>query len=245
MRLRATRLIAYSGAAKRRWTPAQITTALWLDAADTSTITLNGSTVSQWDDKSGNARNATQATAANQPTYNATGILGKPSLSFDGADDSLGISAWSSSPPYAVFVVLKKNNAAQASWNGVFTMLQSGNNVFWMGQNSGTATNARMGNANLAEDLDITGFFQLDVPNVHAAVQSGTYELTAWRTGNQLGSRALTNIGQASRSLTLGRSTITTINGFISEVVMVSETALSVSDRQKIEGYLAWKWGGA
>lgn len=51
------------------WTPANITTALWLDANDSSTITLNGSTVSQWSDKSGNARHATQGVGANQPLY--------------------------------------------------------------------------------------------------------------------------------------------------------------------------------
>lgn len=231
------------GRGRPAWTPSLIQTALWLDAADANTITLNGATVSQWTDKSGNGRNATQATAASQPTYNATGILGKPALSFDGANDSLGISEWSSSPPYSVFVVLQKNSAAQAAWNGVFLISQSGNIVFWMGQFATTATGARLGNDYLAEHLDVTGFYQLDVPNVYAAVQSGTYELTAWRDGNQLGSLALTNIGQASRSLTLGRSTITTVNGFISEVVMVSEAALSVSNRQKLEGYLAWKWG--
>ena len=42
------------------WTPTQITTSLWLDAADVSTITLNSTTVSQWNDKSGNSRNALQ-----------------------------------------------------------------------------------------------------------------------------------------------------------------------------------------
>lgn len=51
------------------WTPAQIPTALWLDANDTSTITLNNLTVSQWNDKSGNLRHVSQATAANQPVY--------------------------------------------------------------------------------------------------------------------------------------------------------------------------------
>lgn len=33
--------------------------ALWLDANDSSTITLNGSTVSQWRNKSGNDRGLT------------------------------------------------------------------------------------------------------------------------------------------------------------------------------------------
>lgn len=62
------------------WTPALLgaSLALWLDADDASTITLNGSNVSQWDDKSGNNRHASQATAANQPAYLTTGFNGKP-----------------------------------------------------------------------------------------------------------------------------------------------------------------------
>lgn len=42
--------------------------ALWLDAADNSTLTMNSSTVEEIRDKSGNARNFAQSTAANQPT---------------------------------------------------------------------------------------------------------------------------------------------------------------------------------
>ena len=42
---------------------------LWLDASDTSTITETTNSVSQWNDKSGNSNNATQAIASNQPSY--------------------------------------------------------------------------------------------------------------------------------------------------------------------------------
>jgi hypothetical protein len=41
----------------------------WYDASDAGTITLNGSNVSQWDDKSGNDNHAVQATASEQPAY--------------------------------------------------------------------------------------------------------------------------------------------------------------------------------
>lgn len=68
----STMAVTVSSADAQPWTPAAITTALWLDAADSSTITLNGSTVSEWRDKSGNARHAAQATAASQPQYNST-----------------------------------------------------------------------------------------------------------------------------------------------------------------------------
>jgi hypothetical protein len=42
---------------------------LWLDADDASTFTYSsGTVVSQWNDKSANGYNATQATVANQPS---------------------------------------------------------------------------------------------------------------------------------------------------------------------------------
>ncbi|HMJ52958.1 MAG TPA: hypothetical protein VK540_12805, partial [Polyangiaceae bacterium] len=54
---------------------------LWLDATDLSSITLDGSNnVSQWADKSGNAKHAVQATPANRPAYSATGFGGYPCL---------------------------------------------------------------------------------------------------------------------------------------------------------------------
>lgn len=51
------------------WTPAELTTTLWLEASDSSTITETGGLVSQWDDKSGNDNHATQGTAADQPLF--------------------------------------------------------------------------------------------------------------------------------------------------------------------------------
>jgi hypothetical protein len=52
-------------------------------------ITLNGSTVSAWADQSGNGKHYSQGTPGSQPTYNATGLNGRPTLLFDGTNDSL------------------------------------------------------------------------------------------------------------------------------------------------------------
>lgn len=103
-------------AGRTAWTPAQIATALWLDANDANTITLNGTTVSQWNDKSGNGRNATQATAASQPTYEAAGSSTlKPALSFDGADlMSLTWSGFKSATQFEAFFVFQTTAAAAA-----------------------------------------------------------------------------------------------------------------------------------
>lgn len=55
---------------------------LWLDAADAASITLNSGNVSEWRDKSGKARHATQATAANQPAYSSSQQNGKGGIDF-------------------------------------------------------------------------------------------------------------------------------------------------------------------
>jgi hypothetical protein len=60
---------------------------LWLDAMDLTSIAKDGSNlVSAWNDKSGNANHAVQATGANQPTYSAAGFGGNPCIDWgDGA----------------------------------------------------------------------------------------------------------------------------------------------------------------
>jgi hypothetical protein len=59
----------------RLWTPADLGSALslWLNANDPTTITLSGSNVTSWTDKSVNTNTVAQATGANQPTLVTTG----------------------------------------------------------------------------------------------------------------------------------------------------------------------------
>ena len=75
------------------WTPASIDgLALWLDASDESTITLSSGAVSQWNDKSGNARHATQGTSDDRPVVQVAAINGRNALRFDGTNDFLAIN---------------------------------------------------------------------------------------------------------------------------------------------------------
>ncbi|MAH51719.1 hypothetical protein CMI37_38235, partial [Candidatus Pacearchaeota archaeon] len=50
---------------------------------------MNGSTVSGWDDMSGNGNDLAQGTAADQPTLAGGGLGGRPELTFDGSSDVL------------------------------------------------------------------------------------------------------------------------------------------------------------
>ena len=70
------------------WTPEYTDTALWLDAADASTLTLDGSAVSEWRDKSGGSNHLSQANAGKKPEYGSFLINGISVVSFDG-DKSL------------------------------------------------------------------------------------------------------------------------------------------------------------
>jgi hypothetical protein len=61
------------------WEPTCLGTSVlaqWLDASETATLTMPSSKVSDWTDKSGNNRSVTEGTAGNGPTYSASSILG-------------------------------------------------------------------------------------------------------------------------------------------------------------------------
>lgn len=63
---------------------------LWLDASDAGSVTLSGSHVQTWNDKSGQSNHVTAAGIANQPLYELGVLNGRNLLTFDGSNDSLG-----------------------------------------------------------------------------------------------------------------------------------------------------------
>lgn len=54
----------------------------WYDAADSASVTLNGSNVSEWRDKSGGGRHVSNGTASTQPAYTLAGQNGRNCLTF-------------------------------------------------------------------------------------------------------------------------------------------------------------------
>lgn len=91
--------------------------ALWLDASDLGTITKDGSNyVSEWRDKSGNAKHFTQATGSAQPLWSSNKIT------FDGSADYMSNAALTSvfniNTAYTIFTVFKllANTTDQAIW---------------------------------------------------------------------------------------------------------------------------------
>ena len=242
MRLRATRLSAIAHSARlpsAAWTPAELgaSLALWLDADDASTITLNGGNVSQWSDKSGNARHATQASASAQPAYVAAGLNGKPIVSFDGTSDFLSVEQFN---VITVFLVGNRgsNTGPQISGAAPSNFIPVWNvNGGGLSYRSVTTANSRGVSLGGAAASFAFGCVQLDI-------DGGRIIMNGNGGATSIFAEAITSAD--GRLNTLGRDfggAEQFSNGSIPEVFALS-TLPSVEDRQKLEGYLAWKWGG-
>ena len=225
------------------WNPSMLGPALWLDAADASTITLSGSTVSQWSDKSGNGFHVTQATASAQPTYSAASLNGLNTLSFDGINDTMATVVDTlprSNSPRSMFVVYKPlrvigDNAI------VGQSLNNTGSTWFMLQFRDSAGSGDPYFAGYANDLS-TGIAPTLTPKIGGVTHDGT-TTTLYGNGAQLaqGAKTLaTNTGIFRVGSSVGSSEYAQM--LLAEVVFVSRSFATL-ERQKLEGYLAHKWG--
>ncbi len=119
----------------RLWTPDQLRTALWLDAADLSAISVTTG-ASTWRDKSGNQRHFTQGTGGAQPTLTPNGLNGLNVLSFNGSQwltSANTAATWNflhNSNGSSIFAVWKAGNISDP--NAVYGL---------MGTNAATSAN--------------------------------------------------------------------------------------------------------
>ena len=223
------------------WNPSMLSTALWLDAADVSTITESGGAVSQWDDKSGNGRNVTQATSSRQPAYTSSGLNGKNVLTF--ADDFLSNATldWGDSPS-SVFIVLGPSGAGtfrNIIATGTGTINQWSYGIF--STNAYAIFQILVGAQLFSVTTSITDILCFTSAGRVSTSVSATLTTNGTLNGTQTRSEA--NLTSAA-GITIGSNDI--VNepyvGFIAEIVLVPEI-VSTKTRQQMEGYLAHKWG--
>jgi len=80
-------ILGIVASSKNSFTPASIANLkAWYDASDTATITVSGSAVTQWNDKSANAYNLTQGTSARRPVSGTRTQNGLNMIDFQGDD---------------------------------------------------------------------------------------------------------------------------------------------------------------
>jgi autotransporter-associated beta strand protein len=233
------------------WTPSRLSLAVWLDSADSSTVISGSSGVSQWNDKSGNNRNAIQSTVASRAAYVQNGLNGNPSLQFDGTNDFYNVTTGTIAQPMTVLWAGNSTGPGIGGANdGAYIMdAVTGNRLAlgWNANNS-SAENGRLwmygGTGGII--YAPSGTTQAwNAPSIVGAVFNNGSSSTLFTNGASVAT-GVTGAGSLT-SLRLGGRTATVVaeNAFAGQYgeYILALGALSTSDRQIAEGYLAWKWG--
>ena len=221
----------------------------WYDAADATTIISSSGKVSQWNDKSGNSRNLTQGTGANQPGIGTTTQNGKNVITFNGTNQMMFASASVTSNALTFFTVYKRDSGG-VTYGRLLSLYR-----------------------NTGNDYDNT-----DSIVVQASALSSPPNINAYRASAQITPNSNISYGVAySASMTLNGTavslnnsgTITTgttsatslnanaitmgaggpsgggdqyLNGWIAEHIIYTRV-LSASEITLIRNYLSSKWG--
>jgi len=221
------------------WTPADIDTVAWYDVSDISTVTTNGSNVSQLDDKSGNDFHLTQASGGAQPFYVEDGIGGLPAMqSFQG--DYVQGSATNFYTNNLIAIGVQKYSGGNFSqmWHSWKT-----DKTDWLVvRRNGTSDRLRgyfqlNGVRRLLDDD--SGATALDTPFIYCASwESGI--MRQYINGSlQADSESLSGTHEQEQ-IRIGWESIQN-NSTVGELIFVDVS--DTDTRQKLEGYLAWKWG--
>ena len=236
-----TKIVAIPKTTTTTFSPTSITgCSLWLDGADAATLTQGGGTVSQWSDKSGNARHITQATTGNQPTYSST----SNAVVFTGSQYlNIPTALAATTPVYTIFVVERRASANVMFFIGQYNLM-SANTALILGYNSATVSHHTTA---YVSDCQVT------VPTYAGAsepMRINRYDYTGTTRATFINGGALSTTQSFSATLTtwssanvgIGFGTIYGYIGNIHEIIFYNAT-LTTTQQQTIESYLAQKWG--
>ena len=224
------------------WTPAEITTALWLDAADSSTFTLDGSgNVEQWNDKSGNSYHATQSNAADRPAFASSEVTFSDNflISSDAmvaSSVSVFLVARSENTSTARIIDAKRGRAGTVEDGGLMLIQSSvdSTGLSWAVSNGSSVNRLNSGTEN--------EFRGQDADAIVAAFYDNASGRQWMEVNAALKSEAFPGSGFLNRSTSLNELRIgnsitdaSPLLGGIREIIMVS-SAVGLSDQQLIEG---------
>jgi hypothetical protein len=213
------------------WTPADITTQLWLDAADATTVTVVSGAVSQWNDKSGNGRNATQGSSSLRPLLAAASVNGLDSITFN--------ALTSGGHSIATSYNLSASNTYMICFAGG-NSVTANSRLISSGTKTALISVTRTSNTVYANGPILNGAWASnDTTNVGALVAPASGNFQFWGNGTDI-----TNANRAVESWgTVGMGQVEPAAGRVCELVVALTS--SSTTRELLEGYLAHKWGFA
>jgi hypothetical protein len=227
------------------WTPASLTTENWYDAADTATITDTSGVVTQWDDKSGNANHLSAVGSGiftDRRTRNSSNVM-------DIEEGSYFSKTGYQLPADCSIFMMSAIDSISVNTDALFSINGGGGKNFQF--ESGDFVSPRneflarfsqigIGTNNTFASTDQKG------PSIYELIfdLNGGSDLEVYIDGTSFGTTAYTaQCGPNSQLLLfVNRSLSQFPDGYAAEFIVVP-SVLSTTDRQKMEGYLAWKWG--
>ena len=250
------------GAPPAPFTPTSIAGCqLWLDASDTATISLSGSSVTQWNDKSGNTRNFAQGTAGQRPLSGTRTQNSLNLIDFDGSDDKLvsssAASTWSllhDGTQYTLFFAAVKDGSGYTDIMGTNADASANIGVAISETNSGGlshyVTRGVSGNSTVENTTSsiVSGFHYVSIQAKPSDATAANRSELKYKNGTAIKNNSLTNTPSASAptsTLTIGDSASTTtlpFNGAVGEVIIYN-SFLTGTDLSNVNSYLATKWG--
>ena len=240
--------------------PTQISgCSVWLDASDTTTITSSSGTLSQWRDKSTNALVMGQLGGTAFPTVStAVSPNGLQTVNFTSSQSLASTGNLTLNGPVSIFIVFNAPSGTsmfflEHGFSGSGTTLASGfyifggNGTYWDLKRNGTERCASIGTVGSAVFSNNTWY---QTGFVDADATTNTSDLAITRNGSSL-TPSWYNAGQGLGSIASGSfsapfyinpTTHVATATYYGEIIIYN-AALGVSDRQKVESYLAQKWG--
>ena len=220
---------------------------LWLDAADSSTIT-GTSTVTAWADKSGNGNNGIPISSG--PTLVQNVQNGLPGLTFPTTASIMLCGNLLAGTNFSMLAVVKYASSGTQYALGEWK-IQYGSGLLFTQGNSVVTTVGTTSTYNPFGPLtpaDTTAF-HIYAASLSSSTSSSSVTLIAGTDGNDTtytNSNGPNSAATAQPFAVGGAYENSTgyypLTGYICEVI-VYNSALSKIQLQQIEGYLAWKWG--
>jgi hypothetical protein len=256
-----------TGSQKVNWDPSLISTALWLDAADASTVTASSSLITEWRDKSGNGKHVTAADAL-RPTYTSAGLSGRSVVTYSGLQrlQAATASDWAfmhNGSQYAIFAVWQAGTSSDPNAGYALCSTRTSGNtlgviLFYDDRSSSPANNqirhsvGTSGGVNYILNFSSDGAHDANTPvilGLQADVGNATASLRSTIRVND-GTAIQNNVtitaavtGDPQHPLIVGSADgVIALTGFIAELVIING-ATATDTRQRINGYLAHKWG--
>ena len=222
------------------WTPNQISTIFWYDAADLATITATGNQVTQMLDKSGNGWTLAPLSVGKiGPDTGTRSLNGLNVLEYSkttaNTNQILENNSFLQAQPFFIATILRLDTDALSDQDFIFSgtetlapriaVRRTTNDSFQIFTDAGSVNTP---SGSVTEGNNYLALFYFNSTSSTIRI-NGSFVNTGSIANNSFTSLNIGGNFNEDQSL----------NGFIAEIISFTDP----NDQVRIEGYLAWKWG--